>query len=100
MLVRIPMSYEVYPEDKKRREYMDYKDPQQITAFNNAAGRHYAHVLEVPFIDLTPALQAEAGKSARRLLYYRLDLHWAPEGNRVAARTIAQTIVEHINLQR
>lgn len=99
MLVRIPMSYEVYPEDKKRWENMDYKDPQQITAFNNAAGRHYAHVLEVPFIDLTPALQAEARKSGRRL-YYRLDVHWTPEGNHVAAQTIAQTIVEHINLPR
>ncbi len=99
MLVRIPMSYEVYPEDKKRWENMDYKDPQQITAFNNAAGRHYAHVLEVPFIGLTPTLQAEARKSVQRL-YYLLDVHWTPDGNRVAAQTIAQTIIEQINLQR
>jgi SGNH hydrolase-like domain, acetyltransferase AlgX len=41
----------------------------------------------IGFLDLTPALAAEAARG--RLLYFPDDTHWSAEGHEVAGRTIA-----------
>jgi hypothetical protein len=47
----------------------------------------------IGFLDLTPALAAEAARG--RLLYFPDDTHWSAEGHAVAGRTIAA----HVNHQ-
>ncbi len=45
------------------------------------------------FLDLTPALTAKAAEG--RLLYFpEWDTHWSPEGHRVAANAIAQSLIQ------
>jgi hypothetical protein len=46
----------------------------------------------IGFLDLTPALSAEAARG--RLLYFTDDTHWSAEGHEVTGRTIA-TYVSH-----
>lgn len=44
----------------------------------------------VGFLDLTPALSAEAARG--RLLYFADDTHWSAEGHRAAARAVADHV--------
>jgi hypothetical protein len=48
------------------------------------------------FLDLTPALAAEAARG--RLLYFADDTHWSAEGHRVAGRAIAADIARRVDL--
>jgi lysophospholipase L1-like esterase len=44
----------------------------------------------IPFLDLTPALQAAAREGgAAELLYYPINIHYTPRGHEVAARAVA-----------
>jgi hypothetical protein len=45
----------------------------------------------IGFLDLTPALMAEAAQG--RLLYFTDDTHWSAEGHEIAGRTIATHVI-------
>jgi hypothetical protein len=61
--------------------------PEQLGARIAALG------LKIGFLDLTPALSAEAAQG--RLLYFADDTHWSAEGHEVAGRVIATHIMHH-----
>jgi lysophospholipase L1-like esterase len=45
---------------------------------------------EIGFLDLTPALAAEAARG--QLVYFADDTHWSAEGHRAAGRAIADDV--------
>jgi hypothetical protein len=50
--------------------------------------------LEIPFLDLAPALKKAAGQGT--LTYFVDDEHWSPEGHAVVAEELARWIKEHV----
>ncbi len=56
------------------------------TAFEKRL-RSLAEAQKISFLDLTPALR-EAYPHAEKPLNFHIDVHWTPEGHRVAAKTI------------
>jgi lysophospholipase L1-like esterase len=48
-----------------------------------------ARDLDVPFLDLTPALRPLGGRG-----YYEVDIHWTPEGTRAAADAVSAFLHE------
>ncbi len=57
--------------------------------------RQKAASLGIPFIDLTPALQAAAGRlQEKELLYYPASVHLTPTGHRVVGDALAAAILE------
>lgn len=51
----------------------------------------------IPFLDLTPMLQAaaELGRDGERV-YFKRDGHWTPEGNARVAQALARFLEEHL----
>ena len=96
MIVYVPESYTVHLEDRKRWKDMGYRDAQQVVDLNDETCRHYAQSLEIPCVNLTGSLRNEADNSGERM-YYHLDVHWTPRGNRVAAEATARTIISCLN---
>jgi hypothetical protein len=57
--------------------------------------RQKAASLGIPFIDLTPALQAAAGRlQEKELLYYPASVHLTPAGHRVVGDALAAALLE------
>jgi hypothetical protein len=84
----VPLSYMVHPQDAPRWTHLGDVDPERDLArlrTSVAAVRAAGHTL----IDPTDALRAQAG--AERL-YYWLDVHLTPAGNRVVADAAAPAL--------
>jgi hypothetical protein len=93
MVVHVPMSYVVYPEDIPRWKSMNYThSPESVALFNAAACKCYTEVTEIPCLDLTPSLKKAAKDDGDRL-YFKFDVHWTPRGNSVAAETTARVLL-------
>ena len=64
------------------------------------AGPRLPRAGEHPFVDLLPEFLRHADQSPRRFLdprkdlYWSLDGHWSPKGNRLAGLTVARHLVE------
>ena len=52
------------------------------------------NILNIPNIDLIPAFQS--AQKAGKMLFHEHDLHWNPEGHRLAAETIWKSLVEYL----
>jgi len=85
-LVYFPLSYVVHREDMARWRHLGVQDVDSQMRFDAAFCDHVA-ARGFDCIDITPSL-VEAASGGERL-YYWLDIHWTPEGNRVAARAVA-----------
>lgn len=90
LLVYFPLSYGVHPEDIERWRHLGVLDVDAQKAFD-AAFCSYLDTRGVRCIDITPRLLEAAAAGER--LYYWLDVHWTPEGNRVAARAVADQLL-------
>jgi hypothetical protein len=89
LLVYFPLSYAVHPEDVARWKHLGVLDAQRQIAYDAAFVR-YLGDLGIPCVDATAALREAA---ATQRLYYWLDIHWTPAGNRVTARAVADRLL-------
>jgi hypothetical protein len=92
MLVFIPAGYQVTPKAWPPLEAFGFTaDPRTLTdtAFVERLGGFGAEV-GVPFVDLLAPLRARADEA----LYYPIDGHWTPLGQRVAAEVLAASILD------
>jgi len=97
VVVHVPMSYIIHPEDVHRWKSMGYaQPPEAVVLFDAAACAHYAETAGITCLDLTPRLQEAAQQSGERL-YFRFDVHWTPLGNRVAAEATAEALMRPPN---
>lgn len=91
VVVYLPMSYTVHPEDLPRWRHHGVSDPRgdrerqrEMVARLRGIG--------VDCVDLTDDLVRAAEETGDRL-YYPIDIHWTPLGNAVAARTVAEHLL-------
>jgi hypothetical protein len=85
-IVYFPLSYGVHPQDESRWRHLGVKNVPAQRAYDTAFVR-YLNQQGIPSIDISDDLRAAAKPGTR--LYYWLDIHWTPEGNRAAARAVA-----------
>ncbi len=87
-----PTAYTAYAE------FVRFRDPTvgpPLAAFSARQREHLAHAAAargLAFVDLTPAFQAAARERGGELLYYPLNVHYTPAGQRVVADTLAAAI--------
>ena len=102
---RVPLLVVFVPE--KFRVYRDYctfrpDNPCIDWVLDDLPGRLGARVTAlgpgIGFLDLTPALAAEAARG--RLLYFADDTHWSAEGHQVAGQAVATYVTrqDHLGL--
>jgi hypothetical protein len=90
LIVFAPQKFRVY------KDYCSYEpdNPCARWVLDDLPERLRARVAainpEIGFLDLTPALSAEAAQG--RLLYFADDTHWSAEGHRAAGRAIAADV--------
>jgi hypothetical protein len=89
-IVYFPLSYIIHPEDESRWRHLGVKNVEAQSAFD-AAFVNYLSERHIPTVDITEDLRNAATHGKR--LYYWLDIHWTPEGNAVAARAVAGSII-------
>jgi len=96
-LVAIPASYQVYSREwariVPRARGADTWQP-------DVPNRRLAEVvagLGIPYLDLLPAFRAASGLEAERL-YFPINAHWTPSGNRLAADQVVQFLAAHPEL--
>lgn len=97
LVVHLPLSYVVHMRDVSRWKHLGVTDIPQQVAFDAAFG-DFLNSKGIACLDLTRAMQAAATDGTR--LYFWLDIHWTPAGNRVAARAVANRIIGHVGLMR
>lgn len=88
-----PSAYTAYAE------FVAFADPalgELMPWFSATQRRHLAErsaALGLPFVDLSPALQAEARRlEGRELLYFPANVHYTPRGHRVVAEALARAL--------
>lgn len=86
LVVYLPLSYRVHPEDLARWRHLGVVSPAAADAQDAAYAEALAAV-GVPLLDLRPALAERATAGER--LYYEIDIHWNAAGHSVAADAIA-----------
>jgi hypothetical protein len=88
----LPASYIVHPEDASRWSHITDADPMGARR-DIAAAAKALQASGVELIDTTPALIAHADGER---LYYWLDIHLTPAGNRVVAETALPRLAQII----
>jgi lysophospholipase L1-like esterase len=96
VLAYAPAAYTAYAE------FVEFADPSLanlMTAFSRTQREHLrarAAADGLVFVDLTPALQAAVREPGQReLLYFPINVHYAPAGQQVVADAIAAAIRAH-----
>jgi SGNH hydrolase-like domain, acetyltransferase AlgX len=87
---RIYKDYCTFPPDNPCTRWAPDDLPERLRARVAAIGPG------IRFLDLTPALAAEAARG--RLLYFADDTHWSAEGHQAAGRAIAADIARRGDL--
>ncbi len=88
LIVHFPLAYVVYPEDRARWALHGVENIEAQVAYNKAYAEHL-NQQTIPCLNLTQDLVEEARRDARRL-YYWLDVHWTPAGNRRSAELVGR----------
>jgi hypothetical protein len=91
LVVYIPLSYCVHPEDVSRWRTLGVTDVPGQIRFNKSFCE-YLDARGVECLDITDGSIVEAQRSHQRL-YYRIDVHWTPLGNVVAARLVSHHLL-------
>lgn len=89
VVVFAPLSYQVHEADLARWKRRGVTQPEAQRAWNRESIQWLNERVEC--YDLCPGLRAYAEESEERL-YYPLDIHWTPEGNRRAAQETARQL--------
>ncbi len=87
LIVYVPLSYCVHPEDIARWSHLGVGNVQGQIAYDAA----FCDYLSAHGYDClnTSAAHRDAASAGQRL-YYLIDIHWTPAGNDVAARAVAE----------
>jgi lysophospholipase L1-like esterase len=96
LVVHFPLSYCVHREDITRWRHLGVEDVDGQIAFNEKFCG-YVDQQGIPCLNITRDLIREAQHNRDRL-YYWLDIHWTPKGNRVAAESVAHYLVSQRDL--
>ncbi|HYC48814.1 MAG TPA: hypothetical protein VED01_25325 [Burkholderiales bacterium] len=91
LIVYFPLSYAVHPQDKARWKHLGVTDVEGMKTFNEKACS-YLNTRGIACLNIEHDLTEEVQRSAERL-YYWLDVHWTPTGNRIAAEAVARHLV-------
>jgi len=88
VVANVPVKLRVYrdlcrfPEDSEVTQWVLNDVPQRL--------QRWCQEVDVPYIDLTPALQAAAGSG--KPVYLPDDMHWSAQGHGVVAEEIAKFV--------
>lgn len=93
IIIYFPLSYVVHEEDIVRWKHLGVDDIMGQIAFNKKFC-DYLNKNGIVCLDLTEKLINEA-RISRKRLYYWLDVHWTPDGNQVAAESVAHYLLQH-----
>jgi hypothetical protein len=91
LVVYFPLSYSVHAEDLSRWKHLGVHDVPSQVAFDEAFCRHLREARAVACLNVTQDLVEAAQKGER--LYFWLDIHWTPAGNRVVAESVARSLL-------
>ncbi|MBU2548338.1 MAG: hypothetical protein KKB20_08020 [Proteobacteria bacterium] len=91
LFVYFPLGYCVHPEDVVRWRHLGDVDPEGQNAFDRVFCEYLNSEMNIPCLNATPDLIRAAGQGRR--LYYFIDVHWTPLGNRVVARAVADYLL-------
>jgi hypothetical protein len=91
LIVHFPLSYRVHREDVSRWKHLGVEDFTLDLSFNETFCGHLSQQ-GIPCLNITQDLIGEGQRSQERL-YYWLDIHWTPNGNRVAAQSVARYLL-------
>lgn len=91
LVVYFPLSYVVHPGHMDRWRHLGVQDVERQVEFD----RRFADFLNernVTCLNVTQRLIDEA-RGSPEPLYYWLDVHWTPAGNRAVARAVADWLI-------
>ena len=88
LAVHFPLAYVIYPEDRTRWALQGVENIDAQVVFNTEFAAHLKKQA-VPCLNLTESL-VEYAKQEQERLYYWLDVHWTPLGNRRSAELVGQ----------
>ncbi|MFO0944946.1 MAG: hypothetical protein U1D30_03210 [Planctomycetota bacterium] len=91
LVVYFPLAYGVHKEDIERWRHQGVRDVAGQIAFDDAFSK-YLNSQGITTLDLTGELTKAAETTGKRL-YYKIDVHWTPEGNQVAERCVADYLL-------
>jgi hypothetical protein len=97
IIVHFPLSYCVHREDISRWRHLGVEDVDGQIAFNEKFCG-YVDQQGIPCLNITRDLIEEAQHNQERL-YYWLDIHWTPKGNRIAAQSVARYLISERDSQ-
>lgn len=86
MVVYFPLSYAVHPEDINRWSHLGIQNIEAQTSANDDFCKHLNRI-GIQCLNITKPLVDNSEKEKERL-YYWLDIHWTPKGNRIAAESV------------
>ena len=96
-LVAVPASYQVYPREWARVAPRGRNAERWEPEVPNRQLGEVAERLGVPYLDLLPSFRSEAAATDERL-YFTINAHWTPLGNRLAAEQVGQFLGAHREL--
>jgi hypothetical protein len=96
-LVAVPASYQVYPREWARVAPRGRNAERWEPEVPNRQLGQVAERLGVPYLDLLPAFRSAAAATDERL-YFTINAHWTPLGNRLAAEQVGQFLGAHREL--
>jgi hypothetical protein len=95
LIVHFPLSYCVHRGDISRWKHLGVIDVDGQISFNEKFCG-YLSQQGIPCLNITQELIGEAQHSQERL-YYWLDIHWTPKGNRIAAQSVTRYLLSRSN---
>lgn len=90
ILVYLPLSYCVHEQDLVRWRHLGVRNVKAQIEFD-AGFCDYLRATGQECLNLTADFRREAALGKR--LYYFVDIHWTPDGNRLAAQLVARQIL-------
>jgi len=93
LVVYFPLGYVIYPEDRARWAILGVKDIEGQIEFNKSFESHL-NEMGIKTVNLTDPFLLQA-RSDKTRLYYWLDMHWTELGNQLAARLVADDLMEN-----
>ncbi|MBX3354594.1 MAG: hypothetical protein KF724_02725 [Phycisphaeraceae bacterium] len=89
VIVHFPLAYMVHPEDRARWSHQGVLDTEEELRFNEA----FCQALAAEGFEVINITQDLIDAVPQGRLYFPVDIHWTPLGNRVAAEATAAKLL-------